>query len=151
MRTRIAAALACVLLLSGCVQLSPGRIIEPRGAPGLEGRWRLVDGRDAGGPIDPDEAPSITLTIEGDEFFGDGPCNGYRGTVHEGVRAVDFSAVAATRRACVPSQLGVLEARYFAALEGVSGGGLSGGNLSLSGMSGPLTHSRLRLVFEPID
>jgi heat shock protein HslJ len=151
MRASIAIAAAALLALTGCAPLGVGRIIEPRGAPGLEGTWRLVDGRDAGGPLDLDASPSITLTIHGDTFSGEGPCNSYRGSVHEGVRAVDFGAVSSTRLACSAPPLSVLESRYFAALEGIGGGGISGDNLSLSGVSGPLTQSRLRLVFEPLD
>jgi putative lipoprotein len=151
MRRVVVVVLAVALTLSACVPLTPGRIIEPRGAPGLEGRWRLVDGRDAGGPIDLDRSPSITLTVDGETFSGDGPCNGYSGSVHQGVREIDFSSVVSTRLACAAPELSVLESRYFAALEGVGGGGISGDKLSLSGASGPLTHSRLRLVFEPLD
>jgi heat shock protein HslJ len=150
MRAMISIAVVSVLALSGCVAVPAGRIVEPRGAPGFEGQWRLIDGTDGGGPLDLD-GTSVTLTVDGDTFFGDGPCNSYRGTVDESVRAVDFSVLAFTERGCMEAQLGVLEARYFAGLDSVGSGGLTGERLSLSGKSGPLTHSRVRLVFESLD
>jgi heat shock protein HslJ len=147
---RRALVVAGVLALTACSPLSPAHIVDPASSHGLEGQWRLIDGKDGGGPLDL-EGASVTLTIEGGSFFGEGPCNSYRGTVTEGVRVVDFSDLASTMRGCDPAELGVLESRYFAALDAVEAGGLSGERLSLSGVSGPLTHSPVRLVFESLD
>jgi heat shock protein HslJ len=147
---RAVIAVAGVLALTGCLPMSPAHMTAPRGTHGIEGQWRLIDGTDGGGRLDL-EGSSITLTIEGDSFSGEGPCNTYRGTLTEDIRAVDFSEMASTIRGCDPAELGVLESRYFAALEAVGAGGLSGERLSLSGVSGPLTKSAVRLVFESLE
>jgi heat shock protein HslJ len=83
----------------------------------LEGRDWVLDRTDSSLTLD-DEAP-VTLTVDGDEVSGTGPCNTYRGSFELGRDdSVDIRDIALTRRACESRTMDA-EDEYVAALEGV--------------------------------
>jgi heat shock protein HslJ len=62
-------------------------------------------------------ASEITLELDADGVSGRGPCNGYRATVTREAGALTVGPILSTRMACPELDL---EARFFAALEGVT-------------------------------
>ncbi|NHF74729.1 META domain-containing protein [Paracoccus xiamenensis] len=108
------AAVLGVMLMAGCAQQ----------APGFDGSYTLAD-------IDGAAIPgSATLVIAGDQISGQGPCNAYHGQNRAAWPAVDLSAIAMTRRACI-TEGG--EGAFHAALGQVTAAERSGDTLVLTG------------------
>lgn len=108
------AAILGVMVMAACAQE----------APGLDGSYRLAD-------IDGAAIPgTATLVIAGDRISGQGPCNAYHGQNRAAWPAVDLSAIAMTRRACITEGD---EGAFHAALGQVTAAQRSGDALVLTG------------------
>ncbi len=145
-----AAAVALILTLAGCA--SPD---SPTGAgPGADegsgsgsgsgadssevaefptGSWLLASMKDAEGALE-DPLPQPTLDIADGRVSGSGGCNSYNAPVADDADgALELGPIVATKRACVEEAANLMETRYLAALEGVTGYAYEGEQLTLVG------------------
>jgi len=105
--------------------------------------WTLT--RIGGAPVE--ALGRSTLKIAGDgAVSGDAGCNRYTGRVDASGDRLDFSPLAATKRACAAAAVNAQEARLFNAFERTAAWRLDGENLALLDRAG-----RPLLLFAPAD
>lgn len=121
------AAAMTVLVLAAASALAWAALSDKH----TDGRWTL-QASDAALPV------GLTLTIDGDEVQGKGPCNWFRGTwsQDEGV-----SALASTLMGCA-SDVVAQEDRYFGLLNGTTAVDVEQDRMALSGSAGSMTFVR---------
>jgi heat shock protein HslJ len=133
MRKRIAAVVVLVIALTGCASSGgPGGVAEETAMADISGEWQLEKASDAEGAMAVNGVP-VTLTVTGTEVAGQGPCNGYSGSIETDGDEVAVGPLVQTRMACADERRTDLERRYIAALESVSGSRLAGETLTLTG------------------
>jgi heat shock protein HslJ len=102
------------------------------GGGDLDGTWRLVSGRDAGGSL-PDLADrQVTLVVDGEQAGGVSACNHYGGRIEVDGETVSIGDLGGTEMGCEPDVM-ELEQRYLAALGAVERGERVDDELTLSG------------------
>lgn len=82
----------------------------------------------------------VTLEVDDDRVFGQGPCNSYRGTIEIDGDSVSITKLTSTQRGC-EARVERAETRYFAALEAAD-------TIDVSDEELELTDGQ-RLVFTP--
>ena len=132
-----------VVALAGCAAaVGGGSGGGQTGSPSdITGRWQLVSGTDAKGPITPGSAV-VTFTVNGASSGGRGPCNSFGATTRGATTGTIAIVVGIhTEIACVDPDLMTTETRYFAALDKVTTATLADGTLTLSGNGDTLVFS----------
>ena len=118
---------------------APATNPAPISLPGTA--WDLKDL--AGTPVLPNSHPTLTFPEPG-KTAGNGSCNRFMGSVEISSSTIKFGALASTRMACAPAELGVQEGKYLKALGAASHYALQDSDLLIysEGYDKPLRFSR---------
>jgi heat shock protein HslJ len=140
-------ALLAILILGAALLAASCDAVGPSGGPSASDlpdpvgtAWRLTAIDGAAPPVGPD----VTLVIEAGRVSGEGPCNGFGGTLTGDLRSgvVAIADLVSTKRACVDAARGALETAYFAGLRSVTVASFAGPTrLLLSGAGRELASS----------
>lgn len=134
-----AGVLALAAALAGCAD-TPGTTVTPAAPAELEGAWHLRAGVDPAGELPLDDAPEVTLLVDGTTVGGTSACNHYSGTLAVDADEIAVTGLGGTEMGCEPAVM-ELEQRYLGALGGVERAHRSGDTLTLTGGGGALTFS----------
>jgi heat shock protein HslJ len=144
MRTTVAATLLLLLALTGCASAGGpgGPTEETTPVADIDGEWQLTKASDSEGTMAVAGVP-VTLAVNGGDVAGQGPCNGYSGSIDIDGDVVAIGPLVQTRMACLDERRTDLERRYIAALESVTETRLGGEILTLTGPDVSLRYTLL--------
>lgn len=137
-----ACVLAASVTLAGLVLVGCAAVGATTGS--IDGTWRLVGGTDYAGQLHLHHI-RVTLTVDGANSRGDGPCNAYGASISSSrTGRVSIRRGVTTTMACAEQSRNAMEARYFRDLGNVDVAHLNAGDLWLVGSNASLQFARSR-------
>ncbi len=137
-----ACALAASVALGGLVLVGCADVGATTGS--IEGAWKLVGGTDSDGLMHLHDI-RVTLTVDGANSRGAGPCNAYGASISSTrTGKVSIRRGVTTTMACVEQSRNTFEQRYFRDLDDIDVAHLSSGDLWLVGSNASLQFAPIR-------
>lgn len=137
-----ACALAASVALGGLVLVGCATVGATSGS--IDGTWKLVGGTDYDGLMHLHHM-HVTLTVDGTDSGGDGPCNAYGANISSSrTGKVTIRRGVTTTMACAEQSRNTFEERYFRDLGNVDVAHLNAGDLWLVGSNASLQFARTR-------